>query len=188
MKLIIPSVFISLFLLFSGCAEKKKVIYIENRGLCQSPATTLYIHDVTIENNSKTFNISANEIKLSLADSLSETNCYKVQLADKDASSLENENEYVLNSKVSIFQDKEVVEENIFKKEEKERITLFIALTANNNGKKVYANAKSELLTDKSKILGVEKGVDAQGDKEMILKSATKKVSIALTDGFSKLK
>lgn len=180
-------VFLASVVLFSGCAEKKRVIYIDNRALCQAPMATLYIKDVTIQNNSKTFNITPNEVKLSLAEALSETNCYKVQLADKDASSLENVNEYVLSTKVDIYQEKDVIEENIFKKEEKEKITMFIALSANNNGNKVLANAKSELSIDKSKILGVEKGVDERGDKELILNTATKKVSIALKEGFSKL-
>lgn len=187
MRELVGLAFLATVVLFNGCAEKKRVIFIENRGLCQSPNTTLYVKDVTVQNNSKTFNITPNEVKLSLAEALSETNCYRVQLADKDASSLENSNEYVLSTKVDIYQDKEVVEENLFKKEEKEKITMFIALSANNNGNKVLANAKSELSIDKAKYLGVEKGVDERGDKDLILNTATKKVSIALKEGFSKL-
>lgn len=187
-KLVLWSVFLAFMLLFSGCAEKKRVIYIPNRGLCQSPTTTLYINDVNIQNHSRTFNISANEVKLSLADALSETNCYKVLLANADASSLQSEDEYVLDTVVDMYQDKNVVEENIFKKEEKEKLTMFISLVARNNGNKVSANAKSELFIDKAKYLGVERGVDERGDKDLILNTATKKVSMALREGFLKLK
>lgn len=187
MKGLATLVFLASVVLFSGCAEKKRVIYIDNRALCKAPTATLYVKDVAIQNNSKTFNITTNEVKLSLAEALSETNCYVVKLEDRDASSLENTNEYVLSTKVDIYQEKDVIEENIFKKEEKEKITMLIALIANNNGNKVLANAKSELSIDKAKYLGVEKGVDERGDKELILNTATKKVSIALKEGFSKL-
>lgn len=174
--------------LTTGCQDKKRVIYIENRSLCQAPIATLYLKDIAVYNNSQTFNLSANEIKLSLAESLTQTNCYKVILADKDPSLLESEDEFVLNTKADIYQEKVTTNENLFKKEQKENITLMLSLSATSGfGKKVVASATSELAIDKAKYFGIEKGVDERGDKELVLKTATKKASIALRDGFSKL-
>jgi hypothetical protein len=94
----------------------------------------------------------------------------------------------MLDAKVILTQEKEVVEKNIFKKSESEHLTMAISLAAGNNGNKVTANAKSELSIDKSKYLGVNTKSDVDGDNKTIVKNATKKVSIALSEGFSKLK
>lgn len=170
-----------LFLVFTGCTEKKNVLYIDNLGLCSTPVAKLYLNDVVVENSSQTFNIAPNDIKDSLVDALNETNCFVILASHRS-------DEYVVNTKVNLSQEKETVEETLFKKSEKERLVMAISLSANDSNSKVLANAKSELLIDKSKILGFKTGPDVTGDNRIILKNATKKVSIALKDGFSKLK
>jgi len=65
---------------------------------------------------------------------------------------------------------------------------MLISLNAHNNGNKVVANAKSEIVIDKSKILGFKPESDTLGDKRMLIKNATKQVSIAISDGFLKLR
>ncbi len=186
MKKILSVVF--LLLIFSGCVDKKSVLRIDNLGLCSTPMAKLYINDVTVENSSQTFNIASDEIKTSLVNALNETNCFVVSTSQKSKESLESKSEYLLDAKVNLSQEKEVVEKNIFKKSETEHLVMLISLSAINNGNKVLANAKSELLIDKSKYLGFKVESDVAGDNRTILKNATKKVSIALSDGFSKLK
>lgn len=177
-----------LLLIFSGCVDKKSVLLINNLGLCSAPVAKLYINDVTVENSSQTFNISSDEIKISLVNALNETNCFVVSTSQVSKNSLMSKDEYLLDAKVKLSQDKEVVEKNIFKKSETEHLAMLISLSANNNGNKVLANAKSELVIDNSKYLGFKPESDRAGDNRSILKNATKKVSIALSDGFSKLK
>ena len=176
------------FLFFSGCVDKKNVLFIDNMGLCTKSVATLYINSVEIQNNSQTFNITHDELTLSLVNALKETNCFVVSTSKMDSVySLESKTDYLLDAKVSLSQDKEVVEENLFKKVEKEKLLMIISLQAHNKTTKVTANSKSELIIDKSKILGFKTQADAAGDKQTILKNATKKVSIALNDGFSRL-
>ncbi|MBW6488847.1 hypothetical protein [Sulfurimonas sp.] len=177
-----------LLLIFSGCVDKKSVLRIDNVGLCTNPMATLYINDINVQNSSETFNIPAEEIKSSLIAALNETNCFVVSTAKMTKASLESKSEYMLDAKVILSQEKEVVEKNIFKKSESEHLTMAISLAAGNNGNKVTANVKSELLIDKSKYLGVKTKSDVEGDNKTIVKNATKKVSIALSEGFSKLK
>ena len=181
MKKILSALF--LLLLFSGCTEKKSHVFINNVGLCQAPIAMLHIGDIAIENSSRTFNISSEEIRVALVESLRETNCFSIL----SASNGDSDNEYLVNVKVNLSQQKEMVEKNIFKKEEKERLVMSMSLSAKNNGNSVFANSKSELLIDKSKILGFKNKADAQGDSRVVLHNATKKVSIALRNGFSKL-
>ncbi|MDO9267382.1 MAG: hypothetical protein Q7U00_09900 [Sulfurimonas sp.] len=178
----------ALLLIFSGCVDKKSVLLINNLGLCSAPTAKLYINDVTVENSSQTFNISSDEIKISLINALNETNCFVVSTSQVSKDSLTSKDEYLLDAKVNLSQDKDVVEKNIFKKTETERMVILISLSANNNGNKVLANAKSELVIDRSKYLGFKPESDRAGDNRSILKNATKKVSIAISDGFSKLK
>ncbi|MDD5372181.1 MAG: hypothetical protein PHO62_02005 [Sulfurimonas sp.] len=184
MKQILSAIF--LVLLFSGCVEKKNVLYIDNQSLCSEPMATLYLKDVDIKNNAKTFNIAPDEIRSALIGSLKETNCFKVFSYNKSRT-LESDKEYILNAKVTLTQEEEVVEKNIFKKEQKELITMAVVLQAYNENKKVNATAKSELSTDKSKILGFKNERDVTGDSQTVLQNATRKASLALTDGFIKL-
>lgn len=184
MKQILSAIF--LVLLFSGCVEKKNVLYIDNQSLCSEPMATLYLKDIDIKNSAKTFNIAPDDVRSALISALKETNCFKVFSFNKSRT-LESDNEYVLNAKVTLNQEEEVVEKNIFKKEQKELISMAIVLQANNDNKKVNATAKSELLTDKSKILGFKNERDVSGDNQTVLQNATRKASLALTDGFIKL-
>lgn len=185
MKLLISASF--LLLIFSGCTEKQSVLYINNIGLCSKPMATLYLNDIDVQNSSKSFNIAPDEIRSALTGALQDTNCFNVFSAKKGSDSLESKDEYLVNAKVNLYQEKETVEKNIFKKEEKERIGMMILLYASNNGNKVNASAKSELSAEQSKILGFKNEKDSSGDGQTILKNATKKVSISLTDGFAKL-
>ncbi len=186
MKKILSAVLV--FLVFSGCVDKKSVLRIDNIGICSAPAAKLYLNDISVENNSATFNIPADEIKSSLASALNETNCFVVSTAKMSKDALESKNEYIVDAKVILSQQKEVVEESFFKKSENEHLAMAISLAASNNGNKVNANAKSELSIDKSKYLGIKTKSDIEGDHDTIVKNATKKVSIALSEGFSKLK
>lgn len=177
------------FLFFSGCVDKKNVIFIDNMGLCTKPSVILHINDVEIQNNSQTFNITHDELTLSLINALKETNCFVVSTSKIDnENSLESKSDYLLDAKVSLSQDKQVIEENLFKKVEKEKLLMIVSLLAHNKTSRVSANAKSELIIDKSKILGFKTEADTVGDKRAILKNATKKVSISLNDGFLKLR
>lgn len=184
MKKILSALF--LLLLFAGCTEKKSVLYINNLDLCREPIATLYLKDIEVKNNSKTFNIAPEDIKASLIASLKETNCFKVSSYSKNQY-LSSENEYIVSSKVTLTQSEEVVEKNIFKKEQEEMISMAITLNASSDGRKVNASSKSELLIEKSKILGFKNEKDVTGDTQTVLHNATKKVSIALRDGFLKL-
>lgn len=177
------------FLFFSGCIDKKNVIFIDNMGLCSKSMATLYINSVEMQNNSQTFNVTKDEVTLSLINALKETNCFVVSTSKIDSvHSLESKSDYLLDAKVSLSQDKQVIEENFFKKVEKEKIIMLISLLAHNQTTTVSANTKSELTIDKSKILGFKTEADTVGDKSTLLKNATKKVSIALNDGFIKIR
>ena len=68
------------FLFFSGCVDKKNVIFIDNMGLCSKSMATLYINSVEMQNNSQTFNVTKDEVTLSLINSLKETNCFVVSV------------------------------------------------------------------------------------------------------------
>jgi hypothetical protein len=184
MKKILSAVL--LLLLFAGCTEKKSVLYINNLDLCQAPIATLYLKEIDIKNSSKTFNIAPDEIRGALINSLKETNCFKVSPYNRNQS-VTDDNEYILNAKVTLQQTEEVVEKNIFKKEKEELLSMAITLHASSDGRKVNAGSKSELLIDKSKILGFKNERDVAGDTKIVLQNATKKVSIALRDGFLKL-
>jgi hypothetical protein len=177
---------ISLLLLFTGCVEKKSVLYINNLGLCQEPIATLYIKDLDIKNSSKTFNIAPEEIRTALIGSLKETNCFRVSSFNKNQF-LSSDREYIVNAKVALQQTEEVVEKNIFKKEKEELLSMSITLNASSDGRKVNASSKSELQIEGSKILGFKNERDVSGDAQTVLQNATKKVSIALRDGFLKL-
>lgn len=183
MKKILFTLFVILFI--AGCADKKRVLNIENRSLCSAPSATLYLNTLEIQNSAKTFNISPDEIRKALADSLKETNCFYV--FNKKAEPLKSENEYLVETKVSLFQEQEIIEKNIFKKEEKERLSMTIALYAHNESKKINVNTTSELFIDKTKILGFTTQKDSAEDSETVLKNAVKQVSILLKDGFEKL-
>ena len=176
------------FLFFSGCVDKKSTLMINNMGICTKSVATLYINNIEMQNSSQTFNITQEELTLSLINALKETNCFVVSTSKVDnMDSLEYKGDYLLDVKVSLSQDKEVVEKNLFKKVEQEKLLMIISLLAHNKTSRVNANAKSELIIDKSKILGFKTEADPAGDKRTILKNATKKVSISLHDGFLKL-
>lgn len=177
------------FLFFSGCVDKKSTLMIHNMGLCEGTIATLYLNDVEIQNNSQTFNITHDELTISLVNALRETNCFNISTSKIDnEETLKSKDDFLLDVKVSLSQEKEVVKKNLFKKDEKENLLMTISLIANNKTITVSANAKSELTIDKSKILGFKTTEDAAVDKQIILKNATKKVSIALHNGFLKLK
>lgn len=177
---------LSLSLLFSGCVEKKSVLYIDNVSLCSEPSVMLYLKDVSIKNNSRTFNIAPDEIKSSLINSLKETNCFGVA-SYRESQFMDSDRAFILNAQVMLTQEEEVVEKTLFKKEQEERIGVAITLQAFNDTKKVNASSKSELLIDKSKILGFKNERDVKGDSQTVLQNATKKVSVSLRDGFIKV-
>ncbi len=181
-------IFVMGVLFFSGCSEKQSVLYIQNQALCQAPNATLYLSDVDVANHSQSFNITKEQITLALAQALSETNCYKVVLQNRDVFSLQSDDEFVLNVKADIYQDSKVVSENFFKKEQSENLTLVLNLDAKNSLKNVRANAKSELSISKERYFGVERGANIEADRANLLRTATKKVSISLTNGFRQLR
>ncbi|ABB44279.1 hypothetical protein Suden_1001 [Sulfurimonas denitrificans DSM 1251] len=174
------------FMLFSGCVDKKNVLFIDNMGICTKSMATLHLREVEMQNNAQTFNVTSDELTLALVNALKETNCFVV-LTSK-TNSLDSKDDYFLDVKVNLSQDKEKSKQNIFKTVEKEHLQMLISLNAYNNGNKVVANAKSEIVIDKSKILGFKPESDTLGDKRMLIKNATKQVSIAISDGFLKLR
>lgn len=171
----------------SGCVDKKKVLTIQNQDLCSAPVATLYLNKLEIQNKAETFNITADEIRSALTDNLQQTNCFMVSMYERDEESLNTEYEYLLDTKVSLSQEREVVEKNIFKKEENELLSMNISLYAHNKKRKVNASAKSELAASKSKILGFTPEKDIQNDKKTVLQNATKRASILLNEGFIKM-
>ena len=94
---------------------------------------------------------------------------------------------YIIGFEFFNYSTREIIEKNIFKKEEKERLSMTIALYAHNESKKINANTKSELFIDKAKILGFTTQKDSDQDSKTVLKNAVKQVSILLKDGFEKL-
>lgn len=179
----------TLFVLFfiSGCADKARVLNIENSGLCSAPFATLYLNTIEIKNSTETFNIASDDVRDALADSLKETNCFHVFSLNQENQPLKSEDEYLLETKVALFQEREVIEKNIFKKEEKELLSMTIALHAHNESKKINANTKSKLLINKSKILGFTTKKESDKDSKTVLKNGVKQVSVLLKDGFEKL-
>lgn len=177
-----------LLLFFVGCVDKQSVLFINNMGLCTKSMATLHVNALEIENNAQTFNVTPEEFTIALVNALKETNCFVVSTAKVESvHALPSRNDYLLDAKVSLSQDKERSEENIFKTVEKEHLLMMITLQSRNNGNRASANAKSEIVIDKSKILGIKPESDAEGDKRTLLKNATKKVSIALSNAFIKL-
>ncbi|MCK9453738.1 hypothetical protein [Sulfurimonas sp.] len=183
-KILFAAVFI---LAVSGCVDKKKVLNIQNQDLCSAPVATLYLNTLEIQNKAETFNITEDELLVALTENLQKTNCFMVSTQERDKESLNVDYEYLLDTKVTLFQEREVYKKNIFKKEEREILSMDISLYAHNNGKKINANAKSELAVSKSKILGFSPEKDIQNDKKTVLQNATKRVSILLNDGFIKM-
>lgn len=178
---------VSLFFLV-GCVDKQSVLFIDNMGLCTKSMATLHINELDIQNNAQTFNVTPDEFTIALVNALKETNCFVVSTAKVDARQmLPSQSDYLLDMQMGLSQDKEKSEQNIFKTIEKERLMMIITLKARNNGKSASANAKSEIVIDRSKIMGIKPESDTEGDKRTLLKNATKKVSIALSDAFMKL-
>ena len=186
MKKVLSALLLLLF--FVGCVDKQSVLFIDNMGLCTKSMATLHVDALMIENNAQTFNVTPEEFTIALVNALKETNCFVVSTAKVDGTHmLPSKNDYLLDTKVSLSQDKERSEENIFKSVEKQRLLMIITLQSRNNGNRASANAKSEIVIDKSKILGIKPESDVEGDKRTLLKNATKKVSIALSNAFLKL-
>lgn len=173
-------------LLFTGCVEKKSILHIDNLNLCSEPVAMLYIKDVSIKNNARTFNIAPDEIRNSLINSLKETNCFGVS-SYKESQFMDSDRAFILNAQVTLSQEEIVVEKTLFKKEQEERIGVAITMQAFNDTKKVNASSKSELLIEKSKVLGFKNERDVMGDSQTVLQNATKKVSVSLRDGFIKI-
>ncbi|MCK9474126.1 hypothetical protein [Sulfurimonas sp.] len=179
--------FAILLIFVSGCVAKKRVLNIQNENLCSTAVATLYLNKLEIKNSADSFNIPEDKIKAALADSLKETNCFRVSIQERDEESLNVEDEYLLDIKATLFQEKETSKKNIFKKEQKEFLSLTLALYAYNKSKNVSAKTTSELLANKSKILGLTIQDEQERDRKTVLTNATKQVSILLKDGFDKL-
>lgn len=185
MKQIILALFVLLFT--SGCVDKKRVLNIQNEGLCSAPVATLYLNDIEVKNGDKSFHVTKEEITASLAESLKATGCFNVSLDARDKESLNIKNEYLLDTKAALFREKEISEKNIFKKEEREILAMTISLHAHNKMKNINATTKSELLINKSNILGFTTTPEQESDKKTVLTNATKSISILLKEGFDKL-
>ncbi|MDX9814544.1 MAG: hypothetical protein RBS91_07815 [Sulfurimonadaceae bacterium] len=187
MRKLVSLAFVSVVLFFGGCSQKQSVLYIQNQNICTSPKATLYLSDLSVQNHAKTFNITKDEIKLSLVKSLRETNCYNVVLEERDLKFLDDSFEFILLANAEIFQEKNIVSENLIKKEQSEKLLFSIALKAINQTKSIQANANSQIISSREKYFGVERGVDVEGDKQNLLRTANKKVSIVLNDALGKL-
>ncbi len=185
MKRILLALFVLLFV--SGCVDKKRVLNIQNEGLCSAPIATLYLNDIEVKNGDKSFHLSKEEIIDALAESLKATGCFKVSLDRKDKESLNVKNEYLLDTKANLFREKEISEKNIFKDEERELLQLIISLHAHNKTKDLTATTKSELTINRTKIIGFTVTEEQESDKQTVLTNATKKISILLKEAFSEL-
>jgi len=182
-------ILLALFVLFftSGCVDKKRVLNIQNEGLCSAPVATLYLNDIEIKNGDKSFHLTKEEIKDALSESLKETGCFNVSVKEMDEESLNVKNEYLLDTKAALFREKEISEKNIFKDEERELLQLIISLHAHNKTKDLTATTKSELAINRSKILGFTITQEQESDKKTVLTNAVKKISILLKEGLSEL-
>jgi len=185
MKRVLLALFVLLFI--SGCVDKKRVLNIQNEGLCSAEVATLYLNEIEVKNGDKSFHITKEEIKEALAESLKDTGCFNVSLDIRDKESLNVKNEYLLDTKATLFREKEISEKNIFKKEERELLALTISLHAHNKRKNINATTKSELAINKSNILGFSTTPEQESDKKTVLTNAAKNISILLKDGFDKL-
>lgn len=183
MKRILLAIFVLLFV--SGCVDKKRVLNIQNEGLCSAPTATLYLNEIEVKNGDESFHITKEEIRDALAESLKATGCFKVSMDVRDRESLNVKNEYLLDTKANLFREKEISEKNIFKDEERELLQLIISLHAHNKTKELTATTKSELVINRSKILGFTITQEQESDKKTVLTNATKKISILLKEGFS---
>ena len=171
----------------SGCVDKKRVLNIQNEGLCSAEVATLYLSDIEIKNGDESFHLSKDEIREALVKSLKDTGCFRISLDKRDKESLDVESEYLLDTKANLFREKEVSEKNIFKDEERELLQLILTLHAYNKTKDLSATTKSELSINRSKILGFSITQEQESDKQTVLTNATKKISILLKEAFSQL-
>lgn len=185
MKRILLAIFVLLFV--SGCVDKKRVLNIQNEELCSAPVATLYLNDIEVKNGAESFHMTKDEIRDALAESLKETKCFRVSLEARSKESLNVKNEYLLDTKATLFREKEISEKNIFKKELRELLSMTISLYAHNKNRNVSATTKSQLAINKSKILGFTTTPEQESDKKTVLSNATKKISILLKEGFDQL-
>lgn len=185
MKKILLAIFVLLFV--SGCVDKKRVLNIQNEGLCTAPVATLYLKEIEVKNGDESFHITKEEIRDALAKSLKATGCFRISLDVRDKESLNVKDEYLLDTKATLFREKEISEKNIFKDEERELLQLIISLHAHNKTKELTATTKSELTINRSKILGFTITQEQESDKKTVLTNATNKISILLKEAFSEL-
>lgn len=185
MKQILLALFVLLFT--SGCVDKKRVLNIQNTALCSAPVATLYLKDIEVKNSDASFQITKEEIQDALAKSLEETGCFRIFTQARDKESLDVKNEYLLDTKATLFSEKEIFKKNIFKKEQSQLLIMTLSLYAHNKNKNVSATTKSELSGKKSKILGFTTTPEHERDKKTVLTNATKNISILLKEGFDKL-
>jgi len=185
MKQIILALFVLLFT--SGCVDKKRVINIQNEGLCSAEIATLYLNDIEVKNGDESCHVTKEEISTALAESLNATGCFRVSMDAKDKESLNADNEYLLDTKTALFREKEISEKNIFKKEERELLAMTISLNAHNKMKNVNATTKSQLAINRSNILGFTTTPEKESDKKTVLTNAAKSISVLLKEGFDKL-
>ncbi|TKI70927.1 hypothetical protein FCU45_00620 [Sulfurimonas crateris] len=183
MKQILLALLVLLFA--SGCVDKKRVLNIQNEGLCSAEVATLYLNEIEIKNGDESFHITEDEIRDTLAKSLKTTGCFRISLDAKEKESLNVESEYLLDTKANLFREEEISEKNIFKDEERELLQLIITLHAHNKTKDLTATTKSELTINRSKILGFTITQEQESDKNTVLTNAAKKISILLQEGFS---
>ncbi len=166
-----------LLLFFGGCAQSERAIYINNQSICQEPLATLELGSIEITNNAKSINITRDELAKELLLAIKESGCFTIASGG-----------FRLDVSSTLDQSKEVRDERFYKVEKHQDMTLDLRATAiNGGGSKVVASAKSSLSIDTKRYLGVERGTNEADDTATLLRSATKKFSIALRDGFNKL-
>lgn len=171
-------------LLITGCTVKEKSLTIENENLCSAPIATLYIGEPTVSNGIKKFELTSQEVKEALAESLTRTNCFMVK--ERSETRSVQDGGFLLDADVHLSMESEVEEKNIFKDEKRELVEMKISLHAYNDKKEVTASAKSSLETKSSTIIGIKSPADVQKDKKTILNNAVKQASVSLKNGFER--
>jgi uncharacterized protein YcfL len=173
-------IFISLMaLMFGGCSSTMQRPYIDNYSLCSQTISNVIVDKVTIDNNSKSLYVTADEIKSAFESSLVQSGCFYIYKGN-DANQLLDNNTYILNLKASIYQENQTTKENLIKKENKEKLIMVFNITAHSGEKTVVLSSKSELFSNSSKILGFEKSKEYLDDKNALIQSASKQATIVL--------
>lgn len=166
---------------FSGCTSSTiQRVHIDNYGLCNNTISSVVLDSITIDNKTHNLLISKNDIKTSLEKALAQSGCFHVYGSENNQ--ILKDQTYILNVKATAYQETDTVKQNIFKKDNQEKLIMVMYITAHSGDKTIQVSSKSEVVTKSSKILGFEKDQEFIKDKTYLIESASKNATIALQE------